>query len=77
MIMLVMTVAPALDPTASTKTCTKEGGEVDERSMSPGALIKIPQSMPNARQPLMKRLSNIDLATSVLAFLTSSDICDG
>ena len=75
--MLVIMVAPAFEPTAYSKirmNGEREDGSTNRSTMF-GALNRTANSMPKARQPLITRLSIIDLATSLLAFLTSSDIC--
>ena len=73
----VMIDAPAVDPVAYSNM-RMNSGVVDVVSsincMISGALKRSAISILRARQPLIPRLSNIDLATSVLAFLTSSDI---
>jgi hypothetical protein len=77
MMMLVMIVAPAMDPVAHSKILMNAGtGEGSASTvMMSGALNRTAKSMPKARHPLMPRLNNIDRATSTLALRTSSDIC--
>lgn len=77
MMMTVMMVAPTTEPVAYSNILMKSGVvEVvsNSRNMISGALNSTDISMPSARQPLMPRLRSIERATSVLAFLTSSDI---
>lgn len=72
-----MTVAPAFEPTAWWNMLRK--GAVwaswswSRRGML-SALKRTAKSMPRARVPLMARLRSMERGTSVLAFLTSSDI---
>jgi hypothetical protein len=78
MMMAIMIVAPALDPTAVRKMRTKAAVAASESLSSSwmfSALNSTAKSIPKASEPLMIKLSNIDRGTSVLAFLTSSDIC--
>jgi hypothetical protein len=74
--MLTMMVAPADDPTASRKI--RMNGESTESSIRrfsmSCALNNTARSIPTASVPLMARLMSIERGTSVLAFLTSSDI---
>lgn len=73
--MLVIIVAPSVDPVACSNICMN-GGRGDSSisvSISP-ALKRTAHSMPNAKKPLMAKLMSIDRATSILAFRTSSDI---
>ena len=76
MMMLVMIVAPVVEPVAHSKIRMNAGtgdGAVSISMMS-GALNRTAKSMPNARQPLIPRLRSMERATSTLAFRTSSDI---
>ena len=78
--MLTIMVAPASEPTAWRKMRRKGAVAAVSSASSPGiscALNKTANSMPKAKIPLITRLRSIDLGTSVLAFLTSSDICNG
>ena len=73
---LVMTMAPAFDPTAAAKIsikgyCVELFSAASE--ISP-ALKSTAISIPNERQPLIRMLRIMERATSVVAFLTSSDI---
>jgi hypothetical protein len=80
MMMLIMIVAPALDPTAVRKIRTKAAVLALESLSSSwmfSALNSTAKSIPKANDPLMIRLSIMERGTSVLAFLTSSDICLG
>lgn len=77
MMIPVMIDAPAADPVAYSNMRMNNGkGEVVSfnNSIILGALKRTEISIPSARHPLMPRLSSIERATSVLAFLTSSDI---
>lgn len=77
MIMLTMIVAPAVDPTAVWKIRMKgDNGESSVNSCSMLVALKsTARSSPTASVPLIPRLISIERGTSVLAFLTSSDIC--
>lgn len=72
-----MTVAPASEPTAFLKM-RRKGAVVASWSLSKPviswALKRTANSIPSANVPLMTRLRSIERGTSVLAFLTSSDI---
>jgi len=73
----VMMIAPVLEPVAYMNIRMKMGIVVEVSSskfMMSGALKRTETSIPSARQPLIPRLRSMDRATSVLAFLTSSDI---
>lgn len=76
--MQTMMVAPASEPTDVWKIRMK--GDSEDSSMSkPSMLVALKStasSNPTARVPLIPRLISIDRGTSVLAFLTSSDICE-
>jgi hypothetical protein len=77
MMMLIIIVAPAFEPTAVRKMRTKAAvGAVvsSSRAWISSALKSTAKSIPIASEPLMMRLRSIDRGTSVLAFLTSSDI---
>jgi hypothetical protein len=77
MMMLTMIVAPAVEPTAVRKI-RMNGDNGDTSSSRPEmsvALKRTARSKPTASVPLIPRLMSIDRGTSVLAFLTSSDIC--
>lgn len=77
MIMTVMMIAPTVDPVAYSNMRMKSGVvEVVSfiNSSISGALNSTETSMPRARHPLIPRLKSMERATSVLAFLTSSDI---
>jgi hypothetical protein len=78
MMILIIMVAPASEPTAARKMRTKAAVVAfvsSSNSWMFSALKRTAKSIPKANDPLMTRLSNIDRGTSVLAFLTSSDIC--
>lgn len=78
MMMLTMMVVPTFEPTDCWKIRMKgDRGESRSRSKSsrPVALKSTAISSPIARVPLMPKLMSIERGTSVLAFLTSSDIC--
>jgi len=70
-------VAPKSEPTAWLKMRRKGAVGASASASKCGmswALKRTARSMPRAKVPLMKRLSSIERGTSVLAFLTSSDI---
>jgi hypothetical protein len=78
MMMLTMIVAPTFDPTAALKIRTKAAVGALTSSSSTcmfSALNSTAKSIPSANEPLIARLRSIERGTSVLAFLTSSDIC--
>jgi hypothetical protein len=80
MMIATMTVAPGIEPTASLNIWMTGKPEVSVRIkviFSIGTLNNTAKSIPRARHPFIARLSNMERATSVLAFLTSSDICTG
>lgn len=75
--METMTVTPALDPTAWLNM-RRKGAVCAVWSCSmcvmSWALKSTAKSIPNASVPLMTRLRSMERGTSLLAFLTSSDI---
>lgn len=76
MMMLTMIVAPAVEPTALRNIRIKgdSGDSIVSRVSISVALKRTASNSPTARVPLIPRLMSIERGTSVLAFLTSSDI---
>ena len=76
MMMHTMMVAPVSEPTALWKIRMK-GDRDDSSTRSSSILVALKstaRSSPTASVPLMPRLMSMERGTSVLAFLTSSDI---
>jgi hypothetical protein len=76
MMIHTMMVAPVLEPTALWKIRIK--GDRDDSSVRSSSMLvalkSTARSSPTASVPLMPRLMSMERGTSVLAFLTSSDI---
>lgn len=76
MMMHTMMVAPVSEPTALWKI--RINGDSDDSSVRSSSMLvalkSTARSSPTASVPLMPRLMSMERGTSVLAFLTSSDI---